>query len=683
MRATLFKKYALIFGAVVGSLLLLSGVVSISYSYQHNRQALIELQHEKAQAAATRIGQRLVELEQKMGTTAEPGTGTRPLDQRRTEVQLLRRTQAFRELVLLAPDGKEVLRVSRSEGDANNVGRDFSLQPWFAQVKSGRPYRSPVYFHNDALFMTVAMAVGPEEAGITVAEIDLEYLLDSISSIKVGDVGHAYVVDSSGLLIAHPNIGLVLAKQNLASLPQVREALRARDRATMDMSAARSLAGNPVLTAFGAIPYLGWLVFIEEPLSQAYQPLYAEAARSAVLMLMGVVLAVLACVTLVRQMVKPIRALRDGAQQIGHGVFDQPIVVKTGDELEELADDFNRMAQRLQESYASLEQKVAQRTRELSDTAHALREAQQIAGLGSFVFDVVENAWVGSDVLDTLLGIPTQAPHVRQSFMELIHPDDLQAVKSSFEDQLLVCGQAFDEVFRIVRGDDHAVRWVHGLGRAEYGAAGAVIKVNGTIQDITERKQLEDQIRQLAFYDALTQLPNRRLFNDRLSQALLTEKRRGSCGAVLFLDLDNFKPLNDLHGHAVGDLLLVEVARRLHTCVRQADTVARFGGDEFVAILGELHGDRAQAAAQALTVAEKVRSSLSEPYHLLVHSDVQGDVTIEHHCSASIGVTIFVPCETNETDILVAADAAMYEAKKGGRNTIRISGQSLASAPNV
>jgi diguanylate cyclase (GGDEF)-like protein len=672
MRSTLFKKYALIFGAVVGSLLLLSGVLGISYSYQHNRQALTELQHEKAQASAVQIGQRLVDLEQKIGTTAEPKAGVKPLEQRRAEVELLRRTQAFKEVALLDPDGREVLRVSRRGGERDNSRTDFSTQPWFAQVQSGRPYRSPVYFDGDALFMTVAMAVGPEEAGITVAEIDLEFLLGSISSIKVGSAGHAYAVDSNGLLIAHPNIGLVLQKKSLSTLPQVQAALRAPDHGNVDLSAARNQAGEPVLTAYGTIPYLGWLVFVEEPLTQAYQPLYAEAARSVMLMLLGIVLTVLACVTLVRQMVKPIRALRDGAQQIGRGVFDQPIVVKTGDELEELADDFNNMAQRLQESYASLEQKVAQRTRELTDTTHALREAQQIAGLGSYMFDVASNSWVGADVLDSLLGIDTNTPRVHKSFTELIHPDDLQTFRTSVENQLLAQGHTFNTVFRIIRLNDQAVRWVHGLGKAEYGDAGTVIKVTGTIQDITERKELEDQIRQLAFYDALTQLPNRRLFHDRLSQALLAEKRSGNCGAVMFLDLDNFKPLNDLHGHAAGDLLLVEVARRLQTCVRKADTVARFGGDEFVAILTELHGEREQAGLQAMAVAEKVRLSLSEPYRLVVHSEAKDDVTIEHHCSASIGVTLFGPLDANETDILVAADAAMYEAKKAGRNAIRM-----------
>ena len=138
----------------------------------------------------------------------------------------------------------------------------------------------------------------------------------------------------------------------------------------------------------------------------------------------------------------------------------------------------------------------------------------------------------------------------------------------------------------------------------------------GIMEDITERKHAEELIHNFAFFDALTQLPNRRLLNDRLSQTMLASKRSSHYGALMFLDLDNFKPLNDAHGHDAGDLLLVEVARRITQCVREVDTVARFGGDEFVIMLSDLDVDKTESIAQAAIVAEKIRSSLSEPYVL-------------------------------------------------------------------
>ncbi len=187
------------------------------------------------------------------------------------------------------------------------------------------------------------------------------------------------------------------------------------------------------------------------------------------------------------------------------------------------------------------------------------------------------------------------------------------------------------------------------------------------MEDITERKQMEEQINQLAFYDSLTQLPNRRLLNDRLSQAMSASQRSGRYCALMFLDLDNFKPLNDTYGHVVGDLLLIEVANRVKNCVREMDTVARFGGDEFVVILNDLNMDKAESASQAELVAEKIRTSLSVPYSLVIKQEGKSDTTIEYHCTASIGVALFFNHEINQDDILKLADTAMYQVKESKR----------------
>ncbi|MDD5384292.1 MAG: diguanylate cyclase [Gallionella sp.] len=191
------------------------------------------------------------------------------------------------------------------------------------------------------------------------------------------------------------------------------------------------------------------------------------------------------------------------------------------------------------------------------------------------------------------------------------------------------------------------------------------------MQDITERKQAEKQVRTLAFYDALTQLPNRRLLNDRLGQTMAACKRSGRYGALMFLDLDNFKPLNDTYGHDVGDLLLIEVAHRLTSCVREADTVARFGGDEFVVMLSDLDADKAESTAQAGIVAEKIRVTLAEPYLLACKQEGNAEAIIEHRCAASIGVALFINHEAGPEEVLKWADMAMYQAKEGGRNSIR------------
>ncbi len=185
--------------------------------------------------------------------------------------------------------------------------------------------------------------------------------------------------------------------------------------------------------------------------------------------------------------------------------------------------------------------------------------------------------------------------------------------------------------------------------------------------DVTDRKRKEQEITQLAFNDTLTALPNRRLLVDRLSQAMTANKRSDRHGAVIFIDLDNFKALNDAHGHGVGDLLLLEVADRLKGCVREIDTVSRFGGDEFVVLLGDLTTNQVHATELANKVAENIRVSLALPYVLAGGNESE---TIEHRCSASIGVVLFSKQHQSQEDLLKWADVAMYRSKAEGRDRV-------------
>lgn len=198
---------------------------------------------------------------------------------------------------------------------------------------------------------------------------------------------------------------------------------------------------------------------------------------------------------------------------------------------------------------------------------------------------------------------------------------------------------------------------------------GTVVGIIAVARDITERKMNEEAIRNLAFNDALTGLPNRRLLMDRLALAMTASKRSGRFGVVLFLDLDNFKPLNDTHGHDVGDLLLREVARRISTCIREADTAARFGGDEFVVMVPELDSDHHRASERAHHVAESIRSALAQPYRFDVPRDGQ-TLTVEHHCTASMGAVLFLANQRSGDEVIKLADQAMYRAKDEGRNRV-------------
>ena len=224
---------------------------------------------------------------------------------------------------------------------------------------------------------------------------------------------------------------------------------------------------------------------------------------------------------------------------------------------------------------------------------------------------------------------------------------------------------------------DGPLIWGEVTAKPDRDVQGAIIGYHGITREITQRRALEDQVRELAFHDPLTHLPNRRLLLDHLDQAMSSGKRSRHHGALLFLDLDNFKSLNDKHGHAVGDLLLIEVAKRLKAFMREADTVARFGGDEFVVLLCELGTQRSEAHAHAAILAEKIRANLAEPYLLPaaatepIPPEATSTVTIEHRCTASIGIALFRGREMDKNEVIEGADAAMYQAKQEGRNCVR------------
>ncbi|MDR3436144.1 EAL domain-containing protein [Telmatospirillum sp.] len=205
-------------------------------------------------------------------------------------------------------------------------------------------------------------------------------------------------------------------------------------------------------------------------------------------------------------------------------------------------------------------------------------------------------------------------------------------------------------------------------------ADGVLIRLEGTLVDITERKAAEDEIKHLAFYDPLTGLPNRRLLLDRLQQAVASSSRSKREGALLFIDLDNFKTLNDTLGHDIGDLLLQQVAERLITCVREGDTVARLGGDEFVVMLEDLSANLNDSATQTETVGKKILTVLNQPYLLAGH---------QQHSTPSIGATLFNDRHSSVDELLKRADLAMYQAKSAGRNTLRFFDPDLQEAVNT
>jgi signal transduction histidine kinase len=370
VRRGLLVKYVAYFATLVSVALMASSLLDMYFSYRENRQILGQLQQEKARSAALQIERFIQEIERQVALSSLPRIDVliARKDERRLEMsKLLRQVPAIAEVWLLDPAGHELAYVSRIDMDAEGSGKDWVRDPVFAAASSEQTYFSHVHFRKGTEpYLTIAVAGQSRQVAIVVAEVNLKFVWDVVSRIRIGAAGHAYVVDSDGYLIAHPDISLVLHKTDLSELHQVQAARTGSSNDAPHSMVASDSAGAPVLTSYAPIAALGWFVFVEQPEAEALAPLYTTLWRTGLLLVGGLALSLAASVLLARRVVRPIRTLQQGAAEIGAGRLEHRIAVNTDDELEALAGEFNRMAAQLQESYAGLEAKVEERTHDLA-----------------------------------------------------------------------------------------------------------------------------------------------------------------------------------------------------------------------------------------------------------------------------------------------------------------------------
>ena len=331
-RRRLFTKYVALFVAVVCVALLSNGIFDVYFYYQEHKASLIRIQREQAEAAAAKIGQFSKEIESQLGWTTQLPWSAGSIEQRRFDaLRLLRQVPAITELAQLDASGKERLRVSRLAMDVVASGTDFSNDPKFTEAVARKVYYGPVYFRRESEpYMTLAIAGTRRDAGVSVAEVNLKLIWDVVSQIKVGERGHAYVVDAQGRLIAHPDISLVLRNTDMSRLAQVRAA---RDGASGSPSEAvqesENIEGRKVLTAHAPVAPLGWVVFVELPAGEAYAPLYAALQRLGLILLAALGFAVLAGMLLAvepQQVVLREAELADGCLSLQAAMRSMPVV---------------------------------------------------------------------------------------------------------------------------------------------------------------------------------------------------------------------------------------------------------------------------------------------------------------------------------------------------------------------
>jgi signal transduction histidine kinase len=366
LRRTFVIALVLVSGGLISS-----GVLELFFRYRESVETIEALQREMAQGAAFKIQQFVRDIEKTLraSTQAQEIIAAGLTEAYRFElIKLLKVAPAITEAVALDIDGRERLKVSRVRMLLPEDLRDRSMAEAFMGARGGRSYFGQVYFVRESEpYMSVAVPIerfAGDVLGVLSAEVNLKYIWEVVSRIKVGQAGYIYVVSGDGDLIAHPDISLVLQKRRVKDLPQVQAALAGGSGLSM---AQPNLAGQKVFAASAPIPDLRWAVLVERPAAEAYAPLYASILRTSILFLLGLGMAVVASLLIGRRVVRPVEILRQGATRIGAGDLNYRLQINTGDELQALAEEFNRMTSQLQESYANLELKVEERTHELSE----------------------------------------------------------------------------------------------------------------------------------------------------------------------------------------------------------------------------------------------------------------------------------------------------------------------------
>lgn len=424
-------------------------------------------------------------------------------------------------------------------------------------------------------------------------------------------------------------------------------------------------AGGDTLLAVRQIPVANWFVLVQTPIHMAFTPLESLQQRMLIVTLLFTLLAGGITWGLLRYQLAPLSETVTTLDQLSRAEHTPPpLPVVRNDEIGQLIAGFNRLLGTLhlrENALRASESHFRLLTERASDVVWQLDHRLNILYI--------------SPADEKLRGIK-HADVVGRPFPEMSPEEERPLIVQAFE--TLAQASAQDEtatfVFRQTCSNGAQI-WTEILASADRQSDGSISGFHGITRNITERRQMEEKIRQLAFHDALTGLPNRRLMMDRLQQAIATCRRNQQQGALLFIDLDNFKPLNDRYGHTAGDLLLIEVAARLRSCLRETDSVARFGGDEFVVLLGAIDGHKDSAMSQVERIADKIRDTLAAPYILTVVQDDAPPRIVEHRCTASIGITLFDDTRDNPAELLRWADRAMYTAKEHGRNRLAFSCQ--------
>ncbi len=552
---------------------------------------------------------------------------------------------------------KSIRRVGVNYRDLENIA--FTLetgQSSISKVEIGNALK-------DSSFNIAVPIISPENKviGVLAGVIDLSRpnFLDKIAQSRYGESGYYLLEDQrTRIIITSTDRTRVLQPQS----PPGKNWLIDRHLQGYEGSGiTRNQYDIEVLASAKRISAANWMIVSALPTTEAFAPIRQMQLRILWSMIFFTLILGSIIWWLLWRELSPVFATINKLAVLAKFETHNELLPETNHgEIDDLIKAFNHLLTALHE-----------RENALAESEFRWKFAIEGTGDGLWDWDIPSNKVYFSKTWKQMLGYEeNEISNHLSEWERIVHPEDLARTLAAVQDHFDGKTPTYATENRLLCKDG-SYKWILDRGLVvSRDAQGKPLRAIGTHTDITERKQMEDLVRQQAFYDALTKLPNRRLLIDRLTLAMSLGKRSHTYGALLFLDLDNFKPLNDTHGHEAGDLLLVEVANRLKRCVRETDTVARMGGDEFVVVLTQLHKDSEISKQETAKLAEKIRAELAKPYILEIKDKKGTDLIVQHHCTASIGVALFLNEKTHFNDLLRNADDAMYQAKNSGRNRV-------------
>ncbi len=612
-------------------------------------------------------------------------------------------TGRFYDVFLITPQG-EIIYSQKHEADfATNLMTgpyretqlaeafrtvSMTLQPVISGYEQYAPSQAP------AVFVAAPIMVGGQFKGVLAVQLGNELLyrvaIDATGLGLSGEVAFARQ-DGAGALYTTPlkyrsdaAMKLRLNHQQLKRTPMF-DALSGAS----GEGVKQDYRGQSVVAAWRYLPELEWGMVVKVDADEVFVSIHQQHTLMLQTLFGLLLFAGLLAYYFGRQISRPLEGMARTVDEIARGGLDKRVDESAPGELGLFARAFNRMAENLQELYRSLEDKVEERTRELNVTneqlqeeiierehiERALRDSQEylrtsLEDLRYQKFALDQHAIV--DISD----VYGKITYANEKFCEISGYTSQELIGQNY--RLLNSGTHpalfFGEMYRTIgagkvwggeicnRARNGHLYWLMTTIVPYLDKEGKPTQYIAIRTDITASKQAGEEIRNLAFYDTLTRLPNRRLLLDRISLALSVSVRSRQYGAVLFLDMDRFKTLNDTLGHDYGDLLLIEVAKRIQSCVREVDTVARLGGDEFVVLVEGVDTLAEEVSQKVALIADKIRVSLAAAYYL------KGNA---YYSSSSIGVSLYRGNEESVDTLLKQADMAMYQAKDSGRNTVR------------